>query len=136
MGSAFHLRLAPSTENVAALLDALEAYAEEADLPPAAAMRLNLIAEELAANVTMHAKGASYFAFGVSPGPHGLCLTLEDDGPAFDPLSAAAPDLDAGVEEREVGGLGIHFLREMTQDARYERAGDTNRLVCTLPLGA
>jgi serine/threonine-protein kinase RsbW len=136
VGPAFHLRLAPSTENVAALLDALEAYAEEAEIPPAVAMRLNLIAEELAANVTMHAKGASFFAFAVAPREGALCLTLEDDGPAFDPLGAAAPDLDAAVEAREVGGLGIHFLREMTEGARYERDGRINRLVCTLPLGA
>jgi hypothetical protein len=35
-----------------------------------------------------------------------------------------------------VGGLGIHFLREMTEGARYEREGRINRLVCRLPLGA
>lgn len=133
---AFHLRLAPTAESVATLLDALEAYAEEAELPPAVAMRLNLIAEELAANVTMHAMGASFFAFDVVPAEGGLRLTLEDDGPAFDPLGAAAPDLDAPVEEREVGGLGIHFLRELTQGAHYERNAEINRLVCTLPLGA
>lgn len=136
MGPAFHLRLAPRTENIAALLDALEAYAQEAEIPPAVAMRLNLIAEELAANVAMHAKGASFFAFAVTPQPGGLGLALEDDGPAFDPLGAAAPDLDAAIEAREVGGLGIHFLRKMTEGARYERSGAINRLVCTLPLGA
>jgi serine/threonine-protein kinase RsbW len=135
-GSAFHLRLAPSAENVSALLDALDAYAQAADIPPAVAMRLNLIAEELAANVTMHATGASFLAFAVTPGESALSLTFEDDGPAFDPLTAAAPNLEAPLEEREVGGLGIHLLREMTQDARYERADGINRLVCTLPLGA
>jgi serine/threonine-protein kinase RsbW len=133
---AFELRLAPIAENVAALLDALESYAEDAAIPTAVAMRLALIAEELAANVVMHAKGASFFAFAVRPGAGALHLTLEDDGPAFDPLGAAAPDLEADVEAREVGGLGIHFLRELTEDARYVRAGATNRLACTLPLRA
>jgi serine/threonine-protein kinase RsbW len=136
VGSAFHLRLAPSTANVAALLDALEAFSERAEIPTAVAMRLNLIAEELAANIVMHGKGASFFAFALAPAEGGLRLTMEDDGPEFDPLSVAAPDLEATAEEREVGGLGLHFLREMTRGAHHERAGGVNRLVCTLPLGA
>ncbi|MFN3450184.1 MAG: ATP-binding protein [Roseococcus sp.] len=136
MEPAFHLRLAPSAESVATLLDALEAYAEASALPPAVAMRLALIAEELAANVAMHAVGASFFALSVRPAQGGLELAIEDDGPAFDPLGVAAPDTAAPLETREPGGLGVHFLREMTQSPRYERAEGRNRLVCTLPLEA
>mgnify|MGYP001627270954 CR=1 FL=1 len=136
MEPAFHLRLAPSAGNVATLLDALEAYAEASALPPAVAMRLALIAEELAANVAMHATGASFFALSVRPAEGGLELAIEDDGPAFDPLGAAAPDTAAPLETREVGGLGVHFLREMTRAPRYERREGRNRLVCTLPLEA
>lgn len=131
----FQLRLSANLDSVSTLLDALEAYAEEADLPPGIAARLNLVAEEVAANVAMHATGASFFELRVTPAAGALALCIEDDGPEYDPLARAVPDTDAALEEREVGGLGVHLVREMTRDARYERAGGLNRLSCALPLG-
>lgn len=130
----FHLRLPATLESVSELLDALEAYAEATELSPAIAARLALIAEEVAANVAMHATGASFFALQVTPLPAGLGLCLEDDGPEYDPLARTAPDTTAELEERDVGGLGVHLMRELTRDARYERAAGMNRLVCLLPV--
>ena len=131
----FHLRLPASLDSVSTLLDALEAYAEEAELSPGIAARLNLVAEEIAANVAMHATGASFFELRITPGDGRLAISIEDDGPEYDPLARAAPDTDASVEDRDIGGLGVHLVREMTQDARYVRAGGLNRLSCALPLG-
>jgi serine/threonine-protein kinase RsbW len=56
---------------------------------------------------------------------------LTDDGVAFDPLAAAEPDLDADLEEREIGGLGIHFVRVVMDSLDYRREKDQNRLVMT-----
>ena len=131
----FHLRLPASLDSVSTLLDALEAYAEEAELSPGIAARLNLVAEEIAANVAMHATGASFFELRVMPAGGRLALCIEDDGPEYDPLARATPDTAASLDDRNVGGLGVHLVREMTQDARYERAGGLNRLSCALPLG-
>lgn len=131
----FHLRLPASLDSVAALLDALETYAEEADIAPGIAARLALVAEEVAANVAMHATGASFFEVRVTPQAGALGLCIEDDGPEYDPLARAAADTEAALEDREVGGLGVHLVRELTQDARYERTGGLNRLSCALPLG-
>jgi serine/threonine-protein kinase RsbW len=131
----FQLRLPASLDSVSTLLDALESYAETAELSPGIAARLNLVAEEIAANVAMHATGASFFELRVTPAAGALALSIEDDGPEYDPLARAVPDTTAALEEREVGGLGVHLVREMTRDARYERAGGLNRLSCALPLG-
>ncbi|HLI81402.1 MAG TPA: ATP-binding protein [Candidatus Binataceae bacterium] len=57
-----------------------------------------------------------------------LTLELVDDGDPFDPLQAPPPDLDAPLEEREIGGLGIYLVRALADDARYTRAGDRNVL--------
>lgn len=131
----FELRLPAKLESVSELLDALEAYAEEAGLAPGVAARLALVAEEVAANVAMHATGASFFALRVTPQPAVLALCIEDDGPEYDPLARATPDVSASLEDRDVGGLGVHLMRELTRDARYERAAGLNRLSCALPLG-
>ena len=125
----------PEVDALPALLDRLEAFAEEAGLSPRAAQHLALVAEELAANVAMHAKGARCLLVEARRDGDDLHLLVEDDGPAYDPLSAAAPDLDAGVEERDIGGLGVHFVRRLTRTAAYERRGGRNRLTALLDAG-
>lgn len=131
---AFALELPATLESVTALQDALEEWAEDSDIPNAAAMRLALIAEELAANVAHHAAGASFVRLEVWPRAEGLDIAFTDDGPAYDPLARERPDTEAGLEARDAGGLGIHLVREMTVGARHAREGALNRLTCTLPL--
>ncbi len=57
-------------------------------------------------------------------------LTIEfiDDGDPFDPLAAPPPDLEAPLEERDLGGLGVHIVRSLLDEVRYSRAGDRNVL--------
>ena len=57
-----------------------------------------------------------------------LMLELVDDGDPFDPLGQPPPDLDAPLEERDVGGLGIHLIRALADEVRYQRAGERNIL--------
>jgi len=60
-----------------------------------------------------------------------LTAELVDDGRAFDPLQVVAPDLAAPLEERAVGGLGVHLMRHLVDDIQYRRDGGRNHLVFT-----
>lgn len=51
-----------------------------------------------------------------------------DRGVAFDPLSRAAPDTDLALEDREIGGLGIHLVRELMDEVGWRRENDCNLL--------
>ncbi|MCU0753748.1 MAG: ATP-binding protein [Xanthomonadales bacterium] len=63
------------------------------------------------------------------PSAHALDAQIIDNGPAFDPLSEAAlPDLDLLVEDRPIGGLGVHLVKSLMDRAEYERRGDHNVL--------
>ena len=57
-----------------------------------------------------------------------LTIEVEDDGRPFDPLQAPPPDLDLPIEERPVGGLGIHLVRSMMEAVEYQRRGGRNIL--------
>lgn len=59
-------------------------------------------------------------------------VQITDDGVAFNPLDAPTPDLRVPLEEREVGGLGIHFIRTLMTEVRYERRVGKNILSMTL----
>jgi anti-anti-sigma factor len=55
-----------------------------------------------------------------------LCVTLTDNGKPFNPLDVAAPDTALSVEERPIGGLGIHLARRMMDEVVYQRRADRN----------
>ena len=60
--------------------------------------------------------------------PAGLTLTLEDDGPGFDPLSLPPPDVTASVADRRVGGLGVFLVRKLMDTVSYARVAGRNQL--------
>lgn len=61
-------------------------------------------------------------------GAHEIRLEFRDRGKPFDPTTAPPPDLS------RIGGLGIHLVRGLMQDFRYERLPDWNRITMRRPL--
>ena len=59
---------------------------------------------------------------------------IEDDGRPFDPCVAPAPEADAPVEARRIGGLGIHIVRNLMSQMEYARVAGRNRLVMKMSL--
>jgi sigma-B regulation protein RsbU (phosphoserine phosphatase) len=57
-----------------------------------------------------------------------VVLDIRDNGAAYDPLAHPVPDLDAELDDRPIGGLGIHLVRELAQDARYRRDSGWNHV--------
>jgi serine phosphatase RsbU (regulator of sigma subunit)/ABC-type amino acid transport substrate-binding protein/anti-sigma regulatory factor (Ser/Thr protein kinase) len=55
-----------------------------------------------------------------------LAVTIIDDGIPFDPFSSKSPDTDSSLDEREIGGLGIHLVRNMMDKVSYQRKDDKN----------
>lgn len=62
-----------------------------------------------------------------------LTIILEDNGNPFDPFTEAMePDVDAALDERAVGGLGVFFVKTLVDDAIYARHDDHNRVTLIL----
>jgi serine/threonine-protein kinase RsbW len=117
-----------------ALLTFLQDFWSEFKLPPAEALTFELALEEVFMNVVMHgshADRAPRVNVSITLEDDGVTLTVEDDGPPFDPLSLPAPDLTASLEARRVGGLGVFLVRQVMDSVRYERRDTTNRLKMT-----
>ena len=56
-------------------------------------------------------------------------MEFEDRGREFNPLEVGEPDLDTPIEDRQLGGLGIHLVKNMVDLAQYRREGDRNILL-------
>ena len=57
-----------------------------------------------------------------------LTLNIEDDGIAFNPLKKENPEIPADLIDVKIGGLGIHIVRKLMDDIRYERKQGSNKL--------
>jgi anti-sigma regulatory factor (Ser/Thr protein kinase) len=97
--------------------------------------RFNLALEEVLTNVIAHAfptAGGHEIDVRIAYRDGSLQATVSDDGVAFDPLSQPAPDLHVPLEQRRIGGLGIHLLRTLAASVDYRRDGNRNVLTFSL----
>ena len=109
----------------------MESFLRPHGVAPGVISMVNLCLEELVANT---------IAYGYSDtAPHeievqlqcdgaALAIDITDDGSPFDPTLAPVPDVDAALEDRPIGGLGIHLVRTLMDEVAYRRDGGLNRV--------
>jgi anti-sigma regulatory factor (Ser/Thr protein kinase) len=67
--------------------------------------------------------------------PDKLTLSLTDFGHSFEPSHTLVPDVDASIEERELGGFGLFFINQSMNEVDYRVTEDGNRMILTKYLG-
>jgi serine/threonine-protein kinase RsbW len=115
--------------DLAALRAFVAAACAEVGAPPAVGEALVLAADEVCSNIVLHGYGPGMpgpITIEVERAADGARMTIADEGRAFDPADAPAPDLDAPWEQREAGGLGWYIVRRMVDELRYERRSGVN----------
>lgn len=123
---------------IAKLPEALGLLGTQHALSPRLLGRVRLALEEVVTNAITHGFGGSgehVIRIDLSVEGGTLTARVEDDGLAFDPLGQSAPDTSASLDERGVGGLGIHIVRRLMDDVQYERVGDRNVLTIKVAAG-
>ena len=125
------LTLRNDPSEISRLVDRIGAFGAQAGLPPDVTFRLTLALDEIVSNVIRHgfddsASHAIVVELAVANGI--VTATVQDDGAPFDPREAPAPELDAPLEERQAGGLGVHLVRSTMDEIEYRREGDRNVL--------
>ena len=135
MTAEFVRTLADGQAGFPALLDAIEAYLESSEVPPIAAAQLMVAFDEIISNILNHGgKSGQSPTVDVSMGIEGavdggrIRAEVTDDGQAFDPLAAPPPDTGLSLDERAIGGLGIHLVRKLMTEVAYVREAGRNRL--------
>ena len=121
------------TAKVENLIEANDFVGECADscaLPDKKKFGLELAFEEAFINICSHAYPAGEGDAEISCTCDGEAFVLEiaDFGIPFDVLSLPDPDITVDIMDRQIGGLGIHFIRTMTDSVSYRRENDRNIL--------
>jgi len=126
------LRIPHSIEHLPGLLDQIERLAGQHDWDAMFCSQILLVVEELVVNAVSYGgrdPDEGWVIVRFVQLPDGLSVTIVDNGQPYDPFeSAPEPDLDLDLDSRPIGGLGVHFVKEMTDCHAYERRDGENRV--------
>ena len=115
------------------LADAVEQFSTRESLSGALPINLNLVLDELITNTVSYALSdvaEPILRLRLRCDGDTVVAEVEDNGAAFDPFSEAPkPDIEQGLDERPIGGLGVFLVTQLTETAHYERDGDVNRII-------
>ena len=111
------------------IISYFESFAHENDMPAASIRKFNIVLDELLNNIIS-------YAFNDDDEHHilvkfqlkylRLIITIEDDGIPFNPFRAEPPDIELSINERNLGGLGVHIVKNMVDEYHYIRQSKKN----------
>lgn len=118
---------------VSAFADRFEDYCLAAQVPTAVMHAFQVVFDELLTNTIDYAYGGEdpdrSIELRFSHDADAAEAELIDDGIGFDPLQQApAPELDLELDDRPIGGLGIHLVKSLMDEVEYRRLNHHNHL--------
>jgi serine/threonine-protein kinase RsbW len=137
MAADFSITVSNDYESLKKLCEAASEFLERSEAPFAASYATDLVLEEMVSNIIKYGyddsrKHEIKISMEIKNGD--LLVKLEDDGLPFDPTLAPVPDTDLPINERKIGGLGIHLVRNTSKNMAYRRENERNILEVTIPL--
>ena len=111
------------------IIDYFDSFARENDLSGIAIQKFNIVLDELLNNIIS-------YAFKDDDDHHilvkfqlkylRLIITIEDDGIPFNPFRIESPDIKLSIAERNLGGLGVHIVKNLVDEYHYIRQSNRN----------
>lgn len=114
----------------AEIIEAVMQCEEVRDLPEDVKFKIRLCVEEVEENILDYS-GSTWVDVNVNSQTDSLKIVFSDGGVEFDPLSNPEPDINASLEDRKIGGLGIFLCKQMMDmiDYHYENGKNVLTMV-------
>ncbi len=131
MAAKLTLKVKNEREELDRIAVAVEDIARQDGWPEDLLFKINLVLEEVGLNIIYYAFDSGSHEFDIIVTSSAQAITIEaiDDGRPYDPLTETPlPDLDASIECRPVGGLGVHLVRTLMDRSDYQRVDGRNCL--------
>ena len=119
-------------DSLASISEFVTRAAEEAGLDECATYEVQMAVDEACSNIIEHAydgEGRGDIECTCHIDEDKLSIVLRDHGIPFDPTNVLEPDLDAPLKKRKAGGLGMHFMRQLMDETRFERSPDSGNVL-------
>jgi sigma-B regulation protein RsbU (phosphoserine phosphatase) len=125
----FDLEIDNALPEINTVIGAFDEFSEKAGIPMPLAMKVNLVFDELLNNIISYAfpeGGEHKVRIHAEKSADRLLIIIEDDGMPFNPFAQSEVDTGQSLEERQIGGLGIHLVKNVMDDFSYKRHLDSN----------
>ena len=131
---ALELSLVNDLRNIAIAAENIDAFCARHGLAAEIAFEANLAVDELVTNTISYGyddDGEHRIDLVLRLEGGALAIEIADDGRAFDPLQAPAPDFGASLQDRAKGGLGINLVRKTMDTVACRRQDGRNVVTLT-----
>jgi anti-sigma regulatory factor (Ser/Thr protein kinase) len=138
MAERFQVSIRANVDGVAKVNEAFRGFAEARAVPDEVRRSMSAALDELLTNTIWYGAtgGETEVTVEGELSADRLMITVSDAGQPFDPFAQAPPDTTLSVDDRPVGGLGIHLVRHLMDDVSYERRSGRNVVVLTKRIAA
>ena len=123
--------LSPRLSAVRSLAQMVEEFGDANKLPDQQIYMINLALDELITNTVsygLRGVASPKIEVGLQVHDSSLVLSIVDNGEKFDPTENTSPDVSSPVDERPIGGLGLHLIKTFADRVKYEYSDGKNRL--------
>lgn len=118
-------RFDPVEGRNADIIESVMTCSEVVDLAEDVKFKIRLCVEEVEENILCYS-GSTWVEVSVVAENNVLLIHFKDGGIEFDPLAMPDPDLDAPLEERKIGGLGIFLCKRFMDRLDYSFVNGCN----------
>lgn len=136
------LDLPAREDSVTPLVEGINAILASNTCPDDVRSSVDVCLDEVCANIADYAyedgdeeakRGAEGIEWGkmrvdAEAGPNFVRIEFRDCGKPFDPLTVSDPDMTDDIDELQIGGLGIHLVKNLMDRVEYRREGGMNVL--------
>ncbi len=122
-------------DNLAEIFSFVEQALNSMNMPAPDRDKMMMALDEALTNVVLYAypeKQRGMVAVSIYRAGNKVTAEIVDHGKEFDPTAHPAPDTTLPIEQRPIGGLGIHLMRGLLTSLRYYRQQGENHLVLTI----
>jgi len=137
MDKKLRFQLQNEIREIAPLLDRIEAELAAGGADEMVTFRMRLALDELLTNTVSYGfpdGGVHRIGVALDLGADSLVCELSDPGVPFDPFDAPAAVTEGDVEDRPIGGLGVHMVRQLIPELSYRYADGRNIVRLGSPL--
>jgi serine/threonine-protein kinase RsbW len=123
---------------IARMFTLVEGFCQANEIADDDMFNVRLILDEAVINVIVHGyedAGQHEIRVALSLDSGILAVQIEDDGISYNPLDAPAPRFDLPIEQRRIGGLGVHIMKALARNVAYRREEGRNHLDIAIQIG-
>lgn len=134
MSQRYQITHAAELESLQKFRDFIATCCEEHDIASETVLELKLAVDEACTNVIVHGykgmdPGSIILSFRIEPDR--ILVQITDFGHVFEPASAPKPDVEAALEDRKMGGLGLFLIYQTMDNIDYQSSEEGNILTFT-----